>query len=68
VPLGWKLSALAGAGYVVFQRVRRDLTGIGNMAREQERKRLRAIAVQIELAAEHPDAVRRLAKWLYESV
>lgn len=62
-----KVGAALGFAYAVFRRMSKDVNGIGYKTRELERKRVRDLAVEIEINAENPAAVRRLAKWLYES-
>lgn len=69
---GWTWYALVGSilawcGRVIWKRLQKDITGIGNKAREQERKRIQLIAVQIELHAEDAEHVKKLARYLYDS-
>lgn len=56
----------AGGVMVVLRWLRKDVTGVANKVRELERKRIRHIAVEIEMAADNPDHVRRLAKLLHD--
>ena len=55
-----------GAAWVLGKVLRRDVTGVARKVRENERKRVRGVAVLLELHAEEPDHVRRLARWLYD--
>lgn len=69
---GWTWYAFAGSilawcGSVIWKRLQKDITGIGNKAREQERKRIQLIAIQIELLAGDPEHVKKLARYLYDS-
>lgn len=55
-----------GAASILWRQLRKDVTGVGNKTRELERKRIRGIAVLIELFADNPERVRRLAKHLHD--
>ena len=67
IPWSLQIAFVAGVAYMLFRRLQRDVNGLGGKARDLERKRIRAIAIEIEMAAAEPDKVRRLAQWLYES-
>ena len=69
--LNWYLNQgafWAGVAWVLARQFRKDLTGVANKTREAERKRLRQLAVTIELAADRPNDVRRLAKHLHDDL
>jgi hypothetical protein len=62
-----QLAFVAGVAYILFRLLQKDVNGLGIKAREQERKRIRELAMLIEIHANRPDIVRRLAKWLHDS-
>lgn len=69
--LEWGLvEAAFGAGvlWVRDKIYRKDLTGIGGKTRVLEAKRVKDIAVQIEINADDADAVRVLARYLRDTV
>jgi hypothetical protein len=69
--LDWRLVEIAFAAGVLWIRdkiYRKDLTGVAGKTRDLESKRLKALAVEIELHSADASAIKRLARHLHDTV
>jgi len=63
-----QIAGVVGAAWVLAVQMRKQVNGLGAKVREDERKRIKDLAVQLELHCEEPNAVRLLAQHLRDTV